>query len=144
MLKEVDKEQLKEDLQNLVETGKHMQHLGTLLEDRASSIRIDLTTLASCIPEEGLITVNVPVQLFNDMVAGLQELLRLIHEEGYSQSNRQMFAEQVYNNLLQSGLSSFLPPEPSPDPKEQAKEELREEERMKRLMSDKWLPPRRF
>ena len=136
MLKEVKPELLKQHLQDIAELGGLLQRLGINVETMSNNVQADLTTIVSYIPDEGINTCTLPIELFNDMVTGLKEVVRLVKDTRLNNSRRLQLVEAVFNPLM-ADLAPYLPPEPEPDQREVTIEDMLEREEAKKLFSDK-------
>ena len=140
MFKEVNREQLLQDLANIQEAALHQKTLGENLGAAAKAISDAVETLALTLPAEGVDTIQISVSLFNAMVDGLKEVIGIIGDEGYTNDRRYSRAMTIYNGILNKGLAALLPPPPALTPQEMAKREM-EAEKWKRKMIDGKLPP---
>lgn len=141
MMKEVNPEQLKENLKDLINLGEHLQQLGEVLNNRASNIKDDVVTMASYVPAEGVDTCNIPIALFNALVSGLKDIYRLTMDERYEHSRRIPYIERIYKDLM-TDLTPYLDHDPFEEPEKEEQEKLtyqefRNRERMRKLLSDK-------
>jgi hypothetical protein len=131
MLKEVNPETLKQNLSELVSLGGRLQKVGEELEKTVTDITGDVITLASYVPDEGVEKVTIPITLFNDMVSGYREILKLITTEGMNESVRLMRIESIYNNLKE-GLEPYVEPEP---PKQETMRDVYEQDKFERMLN---------